>query len=104
MTKYRKSYTIESNKEGCDFMAQVNIRMDDGIKAEAEQLFSQLGLNFSTAVNMFVLQAIREGGIPFAITTKTGQSDAELLAQSIREEQEGKVITKTMEELRAMEE
>ncbi|MCL1965445.1 MAG: type II toxin-antitoxin system RelB/DinJ family antitoxin [Firmicutes bacterium] len=52
-------------------MAQLSIRMDDALKARADVLFNDLGLNMSTAVNMFVKQAVRQGGIPFEITTKT---------------------------------
>ncbi len=51
-------------------MAQVNFRMDDDIKTRAEALFEELGLNLSTAINMFVRQSLREGGIPFDITTQ----------------------------------
>jgi DNA-damage-inducible protein J len=50
-------------------MAQVNIRIDDNLKASADALFDELGLNMSTAVNMFVKQAVRQGGIPFPIST-----------------------------------
>ena len=57
-------------------MAQtnINIRMDEDLKKQAEILFSDLGLNMSTAFNMFVRQAVRTGGIPFEITTKIGDS------------------------------
>lgn len=51
-------------------MAQINIRVEDNLKEDAEKLFNALGLNFSSAVNMFISQAVREGGIPFAVTTK----------------------------------
>ena len=53
-------------------MAQinVNIRMDEGLKKQAENLFSDLGMNMSTAFNVFVRQAVREQGIPFEITKK----------------------------------
>ena len=51
-------------------MAQVNIRIDDDLKEKAEDLFEELGLNMTTAFNMFVRQTVREGGIPFEITTK----------------------------------
>jgi addiction module RelB/DinJ family antitoxin len=50
-------------------MAQVNIRIDDEIKEKAEHLFFELGLNFSTAVNIFVRQSVRQGGLPFMVTT-----------------------------------
>ena len=40
----------------------MNIRTDVEVKAAAEQLFNELGLNLSTAVNIFLRQAIRTGG------------------------------------------
>lgn len=45
----------------------LNIRTDSDIKASAEKLFEALGLNMSTAINMFLRQAIRENGIPFDV-------------------------------------
>jgi len=53
-------------------MAQINIRVDDNLKEDAEKLFNALGLNFSSAVNIFISQAVREGGLPFAVTTRVG--------------------------------
>lgn len=46
----------------------ISIRMDTKLKAQAEELFSELGMNLSTAFNIFVRQSLREGGIPFEIT------------------------------------
>ena len=50
-------------------MAQinVNIRMDSEVKQEAEQLFDSLGMNMTTAFNIFIRQSVRIGGIPFKI-------------------------------------
>ena len=45
--------------------------MDTQLKAAAEELYSELGMNLSTAFNIFVRQSLREGGIPFKITTDT---------------------------------
>ena len=45
----------------------LNIRTDAEIKASAEKIFEQLGLNMSTAVNIFLRQAIRQGGLPFEV-------------------------------------
>ena len=45
----------------------INIRMDKEIKDEAEQIFSELGLNMTTAVNIFFRTTIRENGIPFSL-------------------------------------
>ena len=48
-------------------MTQINIRIDDNLKNEGERLFRELGISFSSAVSLFVSQAIRERAIPFEI-------------------------------------
>lgn len=45
----------------------LNIRMDKEIKEQAEQIFADLGLNMTTAINIFLRTTIRENGIPFAL-------------------------------------
>ena len=45
----------------------LNTRTDKGIKDQAEEIFAELGLNMTTAVNMFLRTAIREHGIPFEL-------------------------------------
>jgi DNA-damage-inducible protein J len=45
----------------------LNIRTDKEIKDQAEQIFSELGLSMTTAVNMFLRTSIREHGIPFVL-------------------------------------
>ena len=47
--------------------SSVTIRVDAEDKRRAEQLFSSLGLNMSTAFNMFIKQAILCDGIPFSV-------------------------------------
>lgn len=49
----------------------ISIRMDTELKAAAEELYSELGMNLSTVFNIFVRQSLRECGIPFKITTET---------------------------------
>lgn len=46
----------------------ISIRMDSDLKAQAEALFGELGMNLTTAFNIFVRQSLREGGIPFDIS------------------------------------
>lgn len=43
------------------------IRIDSDIKAQATELFKQLGLDMSTAVNMFLHQAVIRQGLPFSV-------------------------------------
>ncbi|HIS39973.1 MAG TPA: type II toxin-antitoxin system RelB/DinJ family antitoxin [Candidatus Aphodovivens avistercoris] len=52
-------------------MANINvtIRIDEDLKEEADKLFDDLGMSFTTAINVFVKQSLREGRIPFEITT-----------------------------------
>jgi len=49
--------------------ATINVRTDAEVKETAEQLFEQLGLNMSVAINIFLRQAIRQGGLPFEVKT-----------------------------------
>ena len=43
----------------------LNIQVDSNLKAQAETIFSELGLPTSTAVTMFLKSVVRCGGIPF---------------------------------------
>ena len=46
----------------------INIRMDKKLKEDAENLFSELGMNMTTAFTIFVRQSVRQGEIPFTIS------------------------------------
>lgn len=66
----------------------ISIRMDTALKAQADALFSELGMNLSTAFNIFVRQSLREGRIPFDISlarpnpeTAAALLEAERIAQ-----------------------
>lgn len=55
--------------------SNISIRMDSNLKAAAEELYEELGMNLSTAFNIFVRQSLRERGIPFKITEKTPNNE-----------------------------
>ena len=57
-------------------MKNVNItmRVDEDLKKQAEALFCELGMNISTAFNIFLRQAVREQQIPFQVTKNTPNS------------------------------
>lgn len=87
-------------------MANVNIRVDDKLKKEAENIFSELGLTLTAATNVFYKQVVRYGGIPFDLRIPDPFYSAEnqaRLQKSIQEANEGKFVSKTMDELRTME-
>ena len=65
------TYNNSADMKGDVSMANttnISIRMDNDVKAKADALFGELGMNISTAFNIFVRQSIREGRIPFDIT------------------------------------
>lgn len=45
----------------------INVRVDSTLKQEAESLFSDLGLNMSSAITMFLRSAVNYDGIPFEV-------------------------------------
>ena len=45
----------------------INVRVDKELKAQAESLFSDLGLNMSTAIIMFLKSAVSHDGLPFEV-------------------------------------
>lgn len=47
--------------------ANINIRVDGDIKSKAQDIFTALGLDMTSAVNIFLRQAIRKNGIPFEL-------------------------------------
>ena len=57
----------------------MNIRMDKDIKKQAQELFSKFGLDMTTAINMFLRQAIREQRIPFEVRLSTSTPNEETL-------------------------
>ena len=50
-------------------MADINvtIQMDENLKLQSEELFKDLGLSLSAAINIFLKQSVREQRIPFEI-------------------------------------
>ena len=69
----------------------ISIRMDSDLKAQADALFNELGMNISTAFNIFVRafnifvrQSLREGRIPFDISLN--QPNKETIAAMLEAE------------------
>lgn len=48
-------------------MATIQVRIDDDLKRKADTLFKELGTDTTSAVRMFITQAIAYDGIPFEI-------------------------------------
>ena len=52
----------------------LSIRIDRDLKEEADQIFSAFGMNLTTAITVFVRQAVRQRKIPFEIALNSGVS------------------------------
>ena len=63
----------------------ISIRMDSELKAQADMLFNALGMNISTAFNIFVRQSLREGRIPFSVSLNQ-QPNKETIAAMLEAE------------------
>ena len=48
-------------------MATIQVRIEDSMKAEADSLFTALGLDTSTAVRIFIAAALEQDGLPFVV-------------------------------------
>ena len=67
-------------------MASTNfsVRMDSDIKKQCESLYGELGMNLTTAINVFLRQSLRVGGFPFEV--KLDQPNKETMAAMLEAE------------------
>lgn len=67
-------------------MASTNfsVRMDSDIKKQCEALYGELGMNLTTAINVFLRQSLRVGGFPFEV--KLAQPNMETVAAMLEAE------------------
>ena len=77
-------------------MATVNmsIRMDTELKKQAEAMLSDMGLNMTTAMNMFLRQVVRQGKIPFEIATDIPNAETLAAIKEVDDMIKGKIPAK----------
>lgn len=71
-------------------MASINmsIRTDSELKAQAEQVLSQLGMNMTGTINMFLQQIVRDRAVPLSLSLSSEQSlYADLLRAKVERDQ-----------------
>ncbi len=80
-------------------MTQVNFRVEDDVKLNAEKALKDMGLTMSTAINMFLVKVGREKRIPFEINADPFYSEANMqyLDKVISDIESGKVKLKEHE-------
>ncbi|MCL2168822.1 MAG: type II toxin-antitoxin system RelB/DinJ family antitoxin [Defluviitaleaceae bacterium] len=55
--------------------SNINIRVDSEVKAKSQELFAALGLDMTSAINVFLRQAIRKNGMPFELVAEDVQPE-----------------------------
>ena len=67
-------------------MASTNfsVRMDSEIKKQCEALYGELGMSLTTAINVFLRQSLRAGGLPFEV--RLDQPNKETIAAMLEAE------------------
>lgn len=63
-------------------MGQISFRIDDDLKAAAEKTFKSMGMTMSTAITVFVTQAVKQQRFPFPIEAGGGVAEREATPRS----------------------
>jgi DNA-damage-inducible protein J len=68
----------------------ITVRVDDRIKKEASNIFKEVGMDMTTAINVYLKQVIRSNGIPFPITADVPNA---VTVKAIQEAERGEMAS-----------
>ena len=77
----------------------VNVRVDETVKRNIEVLFDSMGMNISTAVNMFFKQCLMENGLPFQLRVKRPDSLKEIFREAQEQAKTNGTSDMTLDEI-----
>ena len=77
----------------------VNVRVDESVKRNVEILFDSMGMNISTAVNMFFRQCLMENALPFQPRAKQPDSLRAILSDAQEQAKVNGTSEMTLEEI-----
>lgn len=72
----------------------VSIRVDTELKKQADTIFADIGLNMTTAINLFFRQVVNQGKIPFEIATDIPNAETVTAIREMDDMICGKIPTK----------
>ena len=84
-----------------------SVRMDSDIKKQCEAMYGELGINLTTAINVFLRQSLRVGGFPFDVRMEQPKKEtmaAMLEAERIARDPSVKHYSDVEEALRVLKE
>ena len=77
-------------------MSTIQVRVDDDLKSKADALFKELGTDTTSAIRMFLTQAVAYDGIPFEIKIPNDET-----LEAIKDARANKNMTKvSLEDLK----
>lgn len=82
-----------------------SVRIDSDIKKQCEAMYSELGINLTTAINVFLRQSLRVGGFPFDVRIEKPNKEtiaAMLEAERIAHDSSVKRYSNVEEALKAL--
>ena len=71
-----------------------SIRLDTELKAQADSMLAEMGLNLTAAINIFLRQVVRQGKIPFEIATDVPNSETIAAMKEMDDMISGKISAK----------
>ena len=74
--------------------ANINVRIEPEVKANAEKLFASFGITITDAINIFLHKSLMEGGLPFEVKQPRYNIETEQAMNEAREIASGKIKTK----------
>ncbi len=83
-------------KHNQNFMANLQIRIDEKLKNDSKIILESMGLDLSSAVKIFLMQVVIHKSIPFEIKTPNGftQQAEKVIKKAAKEAAKGKNVTK----------
>ncbi len=75
--------------------ANINIRIEPEIKLQAEELFANLGMTVTEAINIFLYKSLLVEGLPFDVRMPKYNAETLTAMQEARDILAGKIETKT---------
>ena len=80
-------------------LVSTNIKLDPALKQDAQELFDNLGLSLSAAVNLFLRQAVREQAIPFRVGIPVYNEET---LKAIQDARQGRNVSGTFDTVEEM--
>jgi DNA-damage-inducible protein J len=81
-------------------MPTIQFRTDEAVKAQSTEIFQELGITMSDAINMFLRQAILHGGLPFELRLPRYNAETVAAMQEARDIIAGKIKRKSYSSFR----